>query len=133
MIEWGGWKFDELRDEVVAPARVRFSRFEAKAFGMLLRAKGAIVSKEDIGAECGSKNVAAAYALMGSIFRKLREAGLPLPITKFNMGYSLPVADGYDAVSREVAVLLVRELEATQPHAAALSAKISKLYRGGSA
>lgn len=129
MIEWGGWAFDELRDEVVVPTRVKFTRSEAKAFAFLLRNEGNFVTKEEVMEVSGSKNVTTTYALMGCIVRKLRDACLPIPETKFNVGYALRHALGFDPHERDVADLLARELEATAPHAAAVAAKISKIYR----
>ena len=129
MIEWGGWKFDELRDEMVSPSRVRFTRTEALAVGLLLRAEGCYVTKEQIIAVCNSQNVGAMYAMVGAIVRKLRAVALPCPEVKFNVGYAMRNALGYDPRERDVAAILMEELEATSPHATAVAARIGKLYR----
>lgn len=127
MIEWGGWKFDEISAVVVEPAPVVLTWGEGRLFRALLAAEGRVVDQFALISATSSKNRQALYALVASASRKLRDARLSVPVSKHNSGYRIPPAPE-DPRRVRVAAILVEQFEATGPHARAAAKMIAEVY-----
>ena len=127
MIEWAGWKFDEISDVVVEPAPVKLTRAEGRLMRALILAEGRTVDQFSLMTAASTKNRGAMYALVASLSRKLHAARLCGPISKHREGYRIPPAPE-DPRRARVAAILVEQFEATGPHARSVAKMIAEVY-----
>lgn len=130
MLTWSSYALDVDAKVLTSPATVRLSPAETRVFASLIVASGTYVSLEELVAEAGS-TVSTTYWIIGTLVRKLRDAGVERVVEcKNKHGWRLIPDPKPRNVREEVlATLLVDEFEATGPHARVVAVKIEELYR----
>lgn len=139
MIEWAGWKLDEVREELLLPVRTLVRGMGAAILVPLLRAEGRTVSLDELG-EAVSRittmrdcRQAARTAVNTVRIASCRHAYV---VCDKGVGYRLRPLDGreeaHDGASearrRRIEKILIDELEATGPHARAVARLLEEVW-----